>query len=98
MSFALNNIITADAYPTPPAGCSLQCAGGDRVNMQIANAAVLVEYTFRDIDGTTTLSPDTFLQPGVYSFSKSVNLLRFKAALAGIQARVTAEVLLAREL
>lgn len=98
MSFALNNVATIDTYPTPPAGSSLQCVGGERVNLQIVNAAALVEYTFRDIDGTTTLSADTFLAPGMYSFSKSVNLLRFKSAVTGLPARITAEVLLAREL
>lgn len=93
MSYALNNTTTADAYGS----CVLSCKGTVKVNISVANAAVLYTPTFRDVAGTTSSGAETYLAPGFYSLRRPIDSLTFRSAVTGIPAQVTIEALLLKE-
>ena len=93
MSYALNNVATADTYGS----CVLSCKGTVKTNVTIANAAVLCTPTFRDMAGNTTTGAETYLPPGFYSYRRPVDNLTFRSAVTGVPAQVTVEALLLKE-
>lgn len=97
MAASSNNIVTADAYPGVSAGCKNALTGSVKMTVTVVNAAVMMQRTFRDVDGTATAGPDEFLAPGVYSYVAPINSVQWKAAVAGIQGRVTSVMLLLSE-
>lgn len=91
MSYALNNSAVAATAVVFP------CAGSVKQNLLVANAAVLVTPTFRDIAGNATAGAQIYLAPGFYSWRKPIDSLSIIEALSGSPALVTVEALLLRE-
>lgn len=91
MSFALNN---ASITGTPTV---FTCTGSVKQNLLVANAAILVTPTFRDIAGNTTVGAQVYLAPGFYSWRKPIDSLSVVIAVSGQTALFTAEGLLLKE-
>lgn len=93
MSYALNNVATANTYGS----CVLACKGAVKTNITVANAAVYCTPTFRDMAGNQTTGAEIYLAPGFYSHRRPVDQLTFRSAVAGVPAQVTAEALMLSE-
>jgi hypothetical protein len=93
MSYALNNTATANSYGS----CTLACAGSVKANITIANAAVLMTPTFRDVAGNETTGAEVFLPPGFYSYRRPIDQLQFRSGVSGTPALVTVEALMLKE-
>lgn len=109
MSFALNVIDTADTYPEDTrtaAGAQapyLECPSTVKLNVWVFNNGVYVQMA-----GNTGVGPDVtqkaapwrpevFLAPGLYSFLRNIERIRFRSSAAGLPGNVTVEALVAGE-
>lgn len=97
MAASINNVATVDAYPGVSAGSKLALTGAVKMTVTVVNAAITMQRTFRDTDGTTTAGPDEFMAPGTYSFVAPINSVQWKSAVTGVPGRVTATMLLLSE-
>lgn len=91
---ALNAIATADTYPEGEGTASAYrlCAGCARVNIDISNAAVFFQLGIRS-GGGILWSPERYLLPSFRSLERRFDAIRFRSALAGTPAIVTADPL-----
>lgn len=110
MSFALNATDTADTYPEqsqdPATGARfayLECPKTVKLNVWVLNNGVFVQ-----MGGSRGVGPDVtqgaanwrqevFLPPGMYSFLRNIERIRFRSSAAGLPANVTVEALVAGE-
>lgn len=91
MSYALNN--SAVAATT----VNFTCTGAVKCNILVANAAVLMTPTFRNIAGADTTGAQIYLPPGFYSYRRPIDSIAFIEATTGMPALVTVEALLLAE-
>jgi hypothetical protein len=110
MSFALNAIDTADTYPEAEtlAGSTarlsfLLCPDTVKLNVWVLNNGAFIQTagnrgTGPDMAaGSANWRPEVFLPPGMYSFLRNIEKLRFRSSAAGLPANVTVEALVAGE-
>lgn len=110
MSFALNAIDTGDTYPEQPADAAgvrlpyLECGDTVKLNIWVLNNGVFVQMAGNRGSTGVDLSakaanwrPEVFLPPGMYSFLRNIERIRFRSSAAGLPANVTVEALVAGE-
>lgn len=89
--YALNNVTTQDNYTVDS---TLECPGTTELNILIANAAVYLQFAFRNAGYTSAApvwSPEVFYPPGEKTRGRNVEQVRVRSALAGKPAQVTIE-------
>lgn len=109
MSFALNAIDTADAYPEAPqdaAGVNvayLECPGTVKLNVWVLNNGAFIQMAGHPGTGPQVAQkaanwrPEVFIPPGMYSFLRRIERIRFRSSAPGLPANVTVEALVPGE-
>ena len=109
MSFAANAIDTADAYPEASSDLAgvrlayLECPDTVKLNIWVLNNGAFVQMAGNRGTGpdlspkSSNWRPEVFLPPGMYSFLRNIERIRFRSSAAGLPANVTVEALVAGE-
>lgn len=96
--FVLNAATTADDYTQ---AATLECPGAVRVNVEIRDAAIYFQEQYRDLslpDPTAgTFGSEVFAGRTVRSYDHNIEAIRFRSAVAGEPATVTAQAFLPDE-
>lgn len=90
MSYALNNVTTADGYTTAN---TLPAPATRRVNLDVSNAAAFVQLGH----GTPGIvwDPEVYYPPSFKSLDRACDAVRVRSAKAGAAAQVTVNALTA---
>lgn len=89
--YVLNNVQTADEYTS---GNTLECPGTTELNILIANAAVYLQFAFRNVGYTSAApvwAPEVFYPPGEKTRGRNVEQVRVRSAVSKKPAQVTIE-------
>lgn len=109
MSFALNVANTQDAYPEASSDSAgvrlayLECPGSIKLNVWVFNNGVYVQMAGSPGVGPDVTQkaanwrPEVFLAPGLYSFLRRIERVRFRSSAVGLSGNVTVEALVAGE-
>lgn len=94
---SLNNATTADAYPADNAGgAQVRGSGVVRVQLDVSNAAVFYQL-LEPVEGQSEASwnwgQEAFQAPATASLTRRTAGIRFRSAVAGTPAQVTALLL-----
>lgn len=88
----LSNVPSTDAHQ------EIRGVGSVRVTLLVANAAILYQIGRGRPVPTYAGADEVFAPPGFYSLERAADGLRFRSAVAGVPAQVTAQLLGAGEL
>lgn len=109
MSYALNATDTADAYPEAPADINgvrlayLECGDAVKLNVWVLNNGAYIQMAGQRGTGadlspkSAAWRPEVFIPPGMYSFLRNIEKVRFRSSAVGLPANVTVEALVAGE-
>jgi hypothetical protein len=86
VSYALNNVTTADGYTAPT---TLAAPGSRRLLLHVRNAAIY--YQVGNGTPASVWQTEVFMPPGTAGLLRTFDALRVRSATPGKPAQVTAE-------